>query len=58
MPVLIGNALENSFAAHVEIFHKHLCRFAIRADGKATQVTVENLNVHGEGSFKRIPDQK
>jgi CubicO group peptidase (beta-lactamase class C family) len=32
--------------------------FTIGPDGKATQVAVENLNVHGEGSFKRIPDQK
>jgi CubicO group peptidase (beta-lactamase class C family) len=27
--------------------------FTIRPDGKATQVVVENLNVHGEGTFKR-----
>ena len=32
--------------------------FSVGPDGKATQVAVENLNVHGEGSFKRIPDQK
>jgi CubicO group peptidase (beta-lactamase class C family) len=32
--------------------------FTIGPDGKATQVAVENLNVHGEGSLKRIPDQK
>jgi CubicO group peptidase (beta-lactamase class C family) len=32
--------------------------FTIGADSKATQVTVENLNVRGEGSFKRAPDQK
>ena len=27
--------------------------FTIGPDGKATQVVVENLNVHGEGTFKR-----
>ncbi|PYJ89528.1 MAG: serine hydrolase [Verrucomicrobia bacterium] len=32
--------------------------FTIGPDGKATQVLVENLNVRGEGVFKRIPDQK
>src|SRR5437870_4923349 len=32
--------------------------FTIGPDGKATQVLVENLNVCGEGVFKRIPDQK
>jgi hypothetical protein len=32
--------------------------FTIGPDGKATQVVVENLNVRGEGSFKRVPDQK
>src|SRR5437773_4032146 len=32
--------------------------FIIGPDGKATQVVVENLNVRGEGVFKRIPDQK
>ncbi len=32
--------------------------FTIGPDGKATQVVVENLNVRGEGVFKRIPDQK
>jgi len=32
--------------------------FTIGADGKATQVLVENLNVRGEGTFKRVPDQK
>jgi hypothetical protein len=31
--------------------------FTIGPDGKATQVLVENLNVRGEGVFKRIPDQ-
>jgi CubicO group peptidase (beta-lactamase class C family)/pimeloyl-ACP methyl ester carboxylesterase len=29
--------------------------FTIGADGQATQVIVENLNVHGEGTFKRLP---
>ena len=29
--------------------------FTIGPDGKATQVGVENLNVHGEGTFKREP---
>ncbi len=29
--------------------------FTIGPDGKATQVIVENLNVHGEGIFKREP---
>ena len=32
--------------------------FTIGPDGKATQVVVENLNVRGEGAFKRVPDQK
>jgi len=32
--------------------------FAIGADGKATQVVVENLNARGEGTFKRVSDQK
>jgi CubicO group peptidase (beta-lactamase class C family) len=32
--------------------------FTIGPDGKATQVVVENLNVHGEGTFKRVPDRK
>ena len=32
--------------------------FTIGPDGKATHVLVENLNVRGEGSFKRVPAQK
>jgi CubicO group peptidase (beta-lactamase class C family) len=32
--------------------------FNIGPDGKAIQVLVENLNVRGEGAFKRVPDQK
>jgi hypothetical protein len=32
--------------------------FTIGPDGKATQVVVDNLNVRGEGTFKRVPDQK
>ena len=28
--------------------------FTIGPDGRATQVLVENLNVHGEGTFKRV----
>ena len=32
--------------------------FTIGPDGKATQVLVENLNVRGEGTFKRVPAQK
>ena len=32
--------------------------FTVSPDGKATQVVVENLNVRGEGIFKRAPDQK
>jgi hypothetical protein len=28
--------------------------FTIGPDGKATQVVVENLNAHGEGTFKRV----
>src|SRR6184192_1860876 len=32
--------------------------FTVGPDGKAAQVLVENLNVRGEGVFKRIPDQK
>jgi CubicO group peptidase (beta-lactamase class C family) len=31
--------------------------FTIGPDGKAAQVLVENLNVRGEGIFKRVPDQ-
>jgi pimeloyl-ACP methyl ester carboxylesterase len=31
--------------------------FTIGADGKATTVVVENLYVHGEGMFKRVPAQ-
>jgi CubicO group peptidase (beta-lactamase class C family) len=31
--------------------------FTVGPDGKATQVLVENLNVRGEGVFKRVPDQ-
>jgi hypothetical protein len=30
----------------------------IGPDAKATQVVVENLNVHGEGTFKRIDERK
>jgi CubicO group peptidase (beta-lactamase class C family)/pimeloyl-ACP methyl ester carboxylesterase len=29
-------------------------RFTIGPDGQATQVVVENLNAHGEGTFKRV----
>src|SRR6184192_1924987 len=29
--------------------------FTIGADGKATEMTVENLNIHGDGTFKRLP---
>jgi len=32
--------------------------FTIGPDGKATQVVVENLNVHSEGTFKRIDERK
>jgi CubicO group peptidase (beta-lactamase class C family) len=32
--------------------------FTIGPGGKATQVVVENLNVRGEGTFKRVPAQK
>ena len=32
--------------------------FTIGPDGKATQVVVENLNVRGDGVFKRALDQK
>ncbi len=32
--------------------------FTIGPDGKAYEVVVENLNVRGEGTFKRVPDQK
>jgi CubicO group peptidase (beta-lactamase class C family) len=32
--------------------------FTVGPDAKATQVVVENLNVRGEGVFKRVPDQK
>src|SRR6266542_1267856 len=32
--------------------------FTVGPDGKATQIVVENLNVRGEGVFKRTLDQK
>jgi len=32
--------------------------FTISPDGQATQVAVENLNVRGEGTFKRVKEQK
>ena len=32
--------------------------FTIGPDGRATQVLVENLNVYGEGTFKRVPAEK
>jgi hypothetical protein len=32
--------------------------FTIGPDGKATQVLVENLNVRGEGAFKRVLAEK
>jgi len=32
--------------------------FTIGPDGQATQVVVENLNAHGEGTFKRVKEQK
>jgi CubicO group peptidase (beta-lactamase class C family) len=32
--------------------------FTVGPDGKAAQVVVENLNVRGEGIFKRAPEQK
>ena len=32
--------------------------FTIAPDGKANQVLVEHLNVRGEGTFKRAPNQK
>jgi CubicO group peptidase (beta-lactamase class C family) len=32
--------------------------FTIGPDGKATEVIVENLNVRGEGTFKRVADRK
>jgi CubicO group peptidase (beta-lactamase class C family) len=32
--------------------------FIVGPDGKAGQVVVENLNVRGEGTFKRVSDQK
>jgi CubicO group peptidase (beta-lactamase class C family) len=32
--------------------------FTIGPDGKATQVVVENLNVRGQGTFKRVPARK
>src|SRR4029453_8896330 len=33
------SALENHFAAHIEIFHYHLRHFAVRADGKRDAVS-------------------
>src|SRR6266700_8115904 len=32
--------------------------FTVGPDGKSAQVVVENLNVRGEGTFKRVPNQK
>jgi hypothetical protein len=32
--------------------------FTIGPDGKATHVLVENVNVRGEGTFKRVADRK
>ena len=32
--------------------------FTIGADGKATTMTVENLNSEGLGTFTRVPDKK
>jgi CubicO group peptidase (beta-lactamase class C family) len=32
--------------------------FTIGPDGQATQAVVENLNAHGEGTFKRFKEQK
>ncbi len=32
--------------------------FTIDPNGKATQLTVENLNIRGEGTFKRLPASK
>lgn len=32
--------------------------FTIGPDGTATQVVVENLDAHGEGTFKRVKEQK
>src|SRR6476646_6318278 len=32
--------------------------FTIGPDGQATQVVVENLNAHGEGTFKRVSTQE
>ena len=32
--------------------------FTIGPDGQATQVVVENLNAHGEGTFRRVKEQK
>src|SRR5438046_4773439 len=32
--------------------------FTIGPDGRATRVVVENLNVRGEGAFKRVADRK
>jgi hypothetical protein len=32
--------------------------FTIGPEGKAAQVVVENLNVRGEGTFKRVPAEK
>src|SRR6266700_731176 len=29
--------------------------FTVGADGKAIEMSVENLNIHGEGTFKRLP---
>jgi hypothetical protein len=29
-------------------------RFAVAPDGKADRVLIENLNVHGQGTFSRV----
>src|SRR5437867_4083929 len=41
--LLIGNALENSFAAHIEIFHEHLCGLAVGADGKGNAASADSV---------------
>src|SRR6266516_2590531 len=43
--LLIWNALESSFAAHIEIFHDNLCRFAIGADGKSDAASANSVFV-------------
>ncbi len=38
-----GSTLENSFAAHIEIFHDHLCGLAIRTDSEGDAASADSV---------------